>query len=161
MHIRKAVEDEAPLLSFLSMESTAYWGYTVEDMLNWKPYLTVPREAIAAFPFYVAEVDQTVVGYYNLIPGDRLSLLYKLFVVPARIRQGIGRALMHHAVEVASAMGSRQMAIDAEPHAEAFYTLLGARRVDAVAAPSHRNPERVRPQLILDLPEPDTGALTA
>lgn len=151
MHIRKAHEDEAFLLSSIAMESKAFWGYAVEDLLKWKPFLTVHREMISCFPIYVAEVEGAVVGFYNLLPGNSVCCLHMLFVLPAMMRKGIGRALVRHAAEVAAELGSEQITIDADAQAEAFYISCGGRRVGGVHGPTLADPQRVRPQLILDL----------
>jgi len=64
----------------------------------------------------------------------------------------VGSALLAHALQLARAGGARELHIDADPHAEAFYVSHGAVRVAQVGAPIEGQPQRVRPQLVLAVP---------
>lgn len=64
---------------------------------------------------------------------------------------GIGSALLGDAAARAAATGAHVLAIDADPNAESFYLANGARRVGEIAAPIEGHPDRVRPQMLLDL----------
>lgn len=61
--------------------------------------------------------------------------------------RGVGRMLLAHLEAAAAASGATTIEIDADPNAEAFYLHLGAQRVGKVAAPTARDPQRVRPLL--------------
>ena len=74
--------------------------------------------------------------------------LEHLWVRPSGMGRGIGRHLFEWAVEVARAGGAATLVIVSDPHAEAFYERLGARRVDEVTS---KPPGRMLPRLRLDL----------
>jgi predicted N-acetyltransferase YhbS len=62
-------------------------------------------------------------------------------------RQGIGGALMRHAVTMASAAGLHRVMVESDPHAETFYRRLGGRRVGDTPAPMPGAVDRVLPVL--------------
>jgi GNAT superfamily N-acetyltransferase len=74
--------------------------------------------------------------------------LQKLFVEPATLRGGVGKALFAWAIEAARDMGAVRMTIEADPDAAPFYRRLGAR--DAGLAPSGSISGRTLPKLVLD-----------
>ncbi|GAA0575970.1 hypothetical protein GCM10010172_70880 [Paractinoplanes ferrugineus] len=71
--------------------------------------------------------------------------LGNLWIDPAFIGRGIGRALWEHATHVAADLGFTSLLIDADPHAEGFYRAMGATRVGESA--STAVPGRLLPQL--------------
>ena len=98
--------------------------------------------------------DFGILDIYTVYHGKRATKpqtweLTHLWVVPSMMRQGIGRALLAHAMLSAREGGASTIAIDADPNAEPFYLACRARREGVVAAPIIGNPARVRPQLSL------------
>ena len=87
-------------------------------------------------------------GFYQQHLEASHAVLDHLWVLPAFMRRGVGGALLAHALQHARAGGAREMRIDADPHAEAFYASHGAVRVGQVSAPIEGQPHRVRPQLV-------------
>jgi GNAT superfamily N-acetyltransferase len=82
----------------------------------------------------VFEEGSRVIGFYGLREqGDELELLY-LFVEPAAINRGYGKQLWQHAVGFAMKRGFREISIESDPYAEAFYIAMGARRVGVVSS---------------------------
>lgn len=66
------------------------------------------------FPYLVAEVDGTVVGYayassYRTRPAYRFTVEDSVYVAPQAQRRGVGRALLISLVEACAALGFRQM----------------------------------------------------
>lgn len=67
-----------------------------------------------------------LVGCVVLKPlGDGVVKLRQMAVEPSRQRQGIGRTLVAHALDVAREAGFDEMMMDARVSAEAFYRSLG------------------------------------
>jgi ribosomal protein S18 acetylase RimI-like enzyme len=147
MNIRPAVEAEAQLLSGLAMRAKAHWGYADEALDNWRHELAVSAADIREKPTFVAMVEGAVAGFYSLRPARSSWELDNLWVVPELMRHGIGRALLDHALETAARGGATEVAVDADPNAEAFYLACGAVRRGEVPAPIRGQRERVRPQL--------------
>lgn len=65
------------------------------------------------------------------------------------MRRGLGVQLLEHARGVAAMPGVREMRVDSDPNAEAFYLAQGWRRAGATPAPVEGDPGRVLPLLVL------------
>jgi N-acetylglutamate synthase-like GNAT family acetyltransferase len=72
----------------------------------------------------VAERDGAVVGVAAVDP--EVGELELLFVEPAAIGTGVGRALLRDALEHARAAGLHTLTIESDPDAEPFYRAHGA-----------------------------------
>ena len=145
--IRAAKPDEAGVLSALARDAKAMWGYPAEALAAWKDQLTIDAADVAARPFFVAEIDGAIAGFYALAPGAKEWELDNLWVAPALGRRGIGRALLKHALLQARLGGAERVLVDSDPHAEPFYLAAGGSHSGEVPAPIAGNPDRVRPQI--------------
>lgn len=152
MDIRRAVEQEAELLCGLAMNAKAHWGYAKEVLEGWRAQLTISATDIRAKPTYVAADAGKVVGFYSLETSQpRCWKLDNLWVIPGYMNQGIGRALVQHALQTAFRGGAAEVTVDADPNAAPFYVHCGAVRRGEMAAPIPGHPARVRPQLAFEL----------
>jgi len=147
MNIRPAVESEAAVLSDLVMRAKSHWGYSPEVLEGWRPELAVSPTNVREGPAFVAVVGAEVVGFYSLRMSRTAWELDNLWVLPKFMHQGIGRALLAHALATAARGGATEVTVDADPNAELFYLECGAIRRGDVAAPIAGQPNRVRPQL--------------
>ncbi|MFI5045861.1 MAG: GNAT family N-acetyltransferase [Acidimicrobiia bacterium] len=82
----------------------------------------------------VAMVDERVVGYATLLPGD-VAELEDLFVDPDWMRRGIGTALVEDAVTLARARNAPRIEVTANHHALHFYEAVGFVAVGTVVTP--------------------------
>ena len=155
MQVHRAIETEVPELCSLVIAAKAHWGYSVEQISTWRTSLEVSAETISSYPTFVGEMDGQIVGCYSLVPSPQAWELDHLWVHPRFMRRGYGRALLAHAIQTAANGGAMAINIDADPNAEPFYLACGAERVDIVAAPIPGQSTRVRPQLVLDVRQPD------
>lgn len=147
MRLRLARAEEAPALSQLCLESKAHWGYDAAFLEACRPVLTVTPEMIATGDVVVAvDAADRPLGVGALSPGGAEVEL--LFVRPAAMGQGAGRALLAELVRRARALGHRRLAIAADPGAEAFYLRQGALRIGEVE--SEVQPGRRLPLLHLE-----------
>jgi GNAT superfamily N-acetyltransferase len=151
VHVRAAHPGEHRLLSEIAYQAKAHWGYASTDLASWHAALTVTRESLLECPTFVAEADGAVVGFAQLRLQPPSAELEHLWVLPLFMRAGIGGALLARAMQQARAAGARELHIDADPHAEAFYIAHGARRVGRRSAPIEGQPHRSRPQLTLSV----------
>ena len=149
MHLRAAHAGEHRLLSEIAYQAKAHWGYGTADLDAWHADLTVTRESLLERPTFVAEVDGTVAGFCQVQLTPPRAELEGLWVLPACMHRGVGRALLAHAVQHLRRAGVRELHIDADPHAQAFYHAHGATCVGQRSAPIEGEPQRVRPQLML------------
>lgn len=129
--VRPARVDEAQLLSALALRSKAHWGYTSEFIEACRTELTISADNIrsAAMRYFVLERGNRVVGFYALSVLTPTEIeLDALFVEPADIGAGFGRALIEHAQRTASALGARRLVIQSDPNAARFYQAAGGRQ---------------------------------
>ncbi|HET8727461.1 MAG TPA: GNAT family N-acetyltransferase [Alphaproteobacteria bacterium] len=148
--IRPARPEEAAALSDLCFRSKAHWGYDAAFMARCRAALAVSGEAIAAGRVFVAEGPKgRALGILKLGIEREDAAIDLLFVEPAAMGLGIGRALWLHAVALARAAGCRRLTVLSDPYAAAFYQAMGA--TDGGVAPSDSIPGRTLPVLVMDL----------
>ena len=134
IRIRPALPEEAQLLSELALRAKGHWGYDQDFLEACRSELTLTPDYIAASPVFVLEEEAQVIGFYGLREqGNELELLY-LFVEPSAINRGYGKRLWKHAVELAAKRGFREISIESDPYAEAFYRAMGAQHVGVVSS---------------------------
>ncbi len=149
--IRPGRPDEAEALSSLCKRAKAHWGYDAQFMQLSDASLTIAPALIATGRVLVAQDGcGALAGMASLapLPDDAWDLLH-MFVEPAAIGTGVGRALFSAITELARSLGGRVLSIQSDPHAEGFYLRLGARRCGE--APSDSIPGRMLPMLEYDL----------
>ena len=133
--IRAARADEAALLTELALRSKGHWGYDARFLADCRDALTITPRYVEANPVYVFEDGGRVVGFYSLTGAGSVVALDFLYVEPSEVGRGHGRRLFQHAADTARRLGCSLMTIEADPHAEAFYRAVGARRAGEVASP--------------------------
>ena len=126
--VRRAVEDEAIVLTGLAVRAKAHWGYGREFLDRALGELTVDGRDIGRGRVWVAEQQGRVVGFYALDLDARPPELTALFVEPAWIGRGFGKALLRDALARAAAAGVAGLVIESDPNAVAFYETHGAVR---------------------------------
>jgi len=126
--LRLAKTAECGSLSALALRSKAYWGYDPHFLQACREELTVHPAAAAAGRVVVLVEEDTPLGFYALSPGERRdeAEISLLFVEPAAIGRGIGRALWDHAVAKARAEGLTRLKVLSDPFALGFYRAVGA-----------------------------------
>jgi GNAT superfamily N-acetyltransferase len=148
VNIRDATVADLDELSRLAYASKAHWGYDDAFMRACRAELTVRVDDLSRAVVRVAEQHDCIVGFHGVAPyADDVVELTWLFVAPAAMRLGAGRALLADAVSVARRAGARALHIESDPNAVGFYERAGARRIGVV--PSASIPGRALPALEL------------
>jgi GNAT superfamily N-acetyltransferase len=147
--IRAPDVEELPALGELCLRSKAVWGYDADFMAACRAEMTFVPDDLVSSRIAVAECGESVLGVVQVRLAGCDAELAKLFVEPAALRGGVGRALFAWATDAAREMGAKQMVIEADPDAAPFYRCLGAR--DAGLAPSGSIAGRMLPKLVLEL----------
>lgn len=156
--IRPAGPEDLPDMDRIALSAKAAWGYPAELLESWRAELQTCAASLRGCPAFVAVGrDGRRLAMMQIDPSTQPCDLRSLFVDPACMGQGIGRALLEQAAWQAHALGHRQLQIDADPNAAEFYLACGARPIGQVPAPIPGEPGRVRPQLILDLVGPTSS----
>ncbi|XXX74451.1 GNAT family N-acetyltransferase [Sorangium sp. So ce134] len=148
--IRPARPGEAELLSALALRSKAHWGYTPEFLEACRAEISISPAYVAQHPTFVLVRGDEPLGFYTLeAVSSTEAELGHLFVEPAEIGRGLGRALLAHAREEAQGRGYRALVIQGDPNAARFYEACGARRVGERRSGSI--PGRMLPLFEIDL----------
>ncbi|HWA50212.1 MAG TPA: GNAT family N-acetyltransferase [Dongiaceae bacterium] len=147
--LRAALPGEAELLSDLCLRSKAVWGYDAAFMAACRAELTITHQDFARSQIQVAVQDGRIIGMAQLAQHGRIADIDKLFVDPAVLRSGAGRALFAWCVETARAVGAVAITVVADPDAAGFYRRMGMR--DDGTEPSGSIPGRKLPKLQMAL----------
>ena len=131
MKIVRAMPEDAAALTEIAHAAKRHWGYPENWIAAWRDVLTMCPEFIATNVAFTAIDEARAVGFYVLTKEDDEIHLDHLWVVPAAMRRGIGRALFEHAAAEARKLGFDSIRIEADPNAEEFYKRMGAIRVGA------------------------------
>ena len=127
MVIRSAQPGEEAALTELAVRSKGHWGHDSAFLERARRELTVRPEHLERWIVRVAERDGAVVGVAAVDP--RAAELELLFVEPAAIGTGAGRALLRDALDRAREAGLGELTIESDPDAEPFYRAHGAKPV--------------------------------
>ncbi len=150
--IREAKPHEHEQVSALAVRSKGFWGYPPDFLEACRAELTYDSAECGSGRMWVAVEDGAIVGFSLLRGVPPEGELAALFIDPAAIGTGCGRALLLHTLRTATALGFTRLVLDADPGAEPFYLKFGAERVGL--SPSGSVPGRDRPRLgfVLDAP---------
>lgn len=155
--LRPACADDIARLDAIAWQAKAHWGYDAAQLEAWADELRTPPGRLRTHPTWVAGFgghSGPVLGFMQIDPTTTPWELAALWVLPAHMGRGIGRALLQHASVLAADAGQVALHIDADPHAAGFYRACGAVPVGAVAAPLPDAPGRERPQFRLPVAVP-------
>lgn len=147
--LRPARLEELSTLSALCLRSKAYWGYDDAFMAACVEELTLTPANLATDQVIVLEDEYGPAGIAQVALDDGLCYLEKLFIDTDRIGQGYGRILFDWAVDAATNTGTREMIVEADPDAAAFYHRMGCIR--AGEAKSQSIAGRVLPRFVYPL----------
>ena len=129
LQIRRALPEEANLLSQIAFSAKAHWGYPRRWMEIWKPQLTFSPEYFEENEGWVAETNGIPVAFYTLQEKAGNAWIENLWVSPDFIGQGVGKELFLHAVELARQHGYKTLQLEADPNAVGFYEKMGMYQV--------------------------------
>ena len=149
MVLRPALPGEAEILTELCLRSKAVWGYDAAFMAACRTELTITARDFAASRVQVSVQDGRIIAMAQLAQHGRIADIDKLFVDPAILRSGAGRALFAWCVETARAAGAVAITVVADPDAAGFYRRMGMQ--DDGTVPSGSIPGRKLPKLHLGL----------
>jgi GNAT superfamily N-acetyltransferase len=148
--IRRALPDEATVLTAVAHAAKRHWGYPENWIEHWKDELTITADFIAANEMYVAVAGEEIAGCCALVLSDSQAELEHMWIRPERMGTGIGRALFQQIVERAKQLDAPGLELSADPNAEGFYQRMGATRIGEVRSEIAGQP-RVLPRLRLAL----------
>lgn len=142
--IRDAEPSDCEQLSALAFASKASWGYDEAFMEACRAELTIRPEDLRNARIRIA-YEAEMLGFHG-VRGEELEWL---FVAPAAMGRGVGRALLADACAIARTNGVETLRVEADPFAADFYERAGARRIGEV--PSASIAGRVLPLYAIDV----------
>lgn len=125
--LRPGTPTDQPRLLAIVWATVMVGNESDRDQLLARPELVqLPIEQITAETCVVAEMDGSPVGFAVVLPRpDDDAELDGLFVLPARQRLGLGRALVAAGADRARAMGASALHVIANDDALLFYRSVG------------------------------------
>ncbi len=124
MRIRLARVEERQALEDLQRRASLALPDYREQLEAHPEAIELPSEQLALGQVFVAERDGRTLGFAVLISSEAEAEIDGLFVEPGQWGQGIGRALIDHAVHKARRKGLT-LAVIAGPTARGFYEKCG------------------------------------
>lgn len=129
LQIRRALPEEAGILSQIAISAKAHWGYPRHWMEIWKPQLTFSPEYFEENEGWVAETNGIPVAFYTLQEKAGNAWIENLWVSPEFIGKGIGKRLFLHAAELARQRGYKTLQLESDPNAVGFYEKMGMAQI--------------------------------
>ena len=129
IEIRRALPDKAEKLTEIAIAAKSHWGYPERWMQIWKPELTFDSNYFETNESWTASIDQQLVGFYTLQEKDGNAWLGDLWVLPAQMGRGVGRALFKHAIDLSKKRGHHILRLESDPNAIGFYQRMGMHQI--------------------------------
>ena len=145
--LRLAETQDQDNLDALIFRSKAHWGYDAEMMAIMKRVLKVSQDALRDQRVMLGIIDQDIAGVVQIEQVDpKRCELDLLFIDPAFMGQGVGKALYDWSVNWTRTAGCRELTILSDPYAQPFYEAMGADFIEM--RPSDAVPGRELPWLV-------------
>lgn len=133
--ISKARASDHLILTEITKESKAFWGYSEKQLLLWDEELTISEVYLNTAQVYLLEIESRVIAYYSFyFLNDKIAHLDNLFVLPEFMNLGLGKILMKDFESRVKGSGFKRITLEADPHAEAFYLAIGYFTIDRKAS---------------------------
>jgi ribosomal protein S18 acetylase RimI-like enzyme len=125
VEIRTAVETDLPRLREVFRDSSWSNEGNRELLVEHPEFLELSADAVREGRTRAAAINGNIVGFASLAEAPGRLELEDLFVDPAFMRRGIGRALIRDVAEQARRRGVSRVEVDANDHALRFYEAVG------------------------------------
>lgn len=126
INIQKAAPENHSLVTKITFDGKSHWGFSQEQMTEWKTYLTITSEYIAKNETYLLVFDKEIIGYYSYFKlNDTEIELDNLFLYQKFIGKGFGKILMKDFLERIKNTTVTSIILVSEPNTEKFYSQFG------------------------------------
>ena len=149
IQIRRAMPEEAAVLTEIAHAAKRHWGYPENWIEHWQGDLTITRDFISNHEVYVAVTDKEIAGCCALVVKDSQAELEHMWIRPQYMGAGYGKALFDHMMQRAATLSANVVELSADPNAEGFYKHMGATRIGEVRSEIEGQP-RVLPRMTVD-----------
>jgi len=121
---------DANVLTSITKQSKAYWGYTEELLKEWDTLLTITKDYLIKNEVYKLIHKEEIIGYYSYYFVDEKIINFdNLFVLPNFIGKGFGKILINDFLEKISQRKIDKVILEADPNAELFYKHFGFKTI--------------------------------
>lgn len=134
---------DTELLRDTLITSKGYWGYSQEQLEEWRANLRFEKEYIAGNTVKLILKDKEVIGFFAIVKGDSDELDH-LWLLPKAIGKGYGNLVFEQILSECKALNIIEFYIISDPDAEGFYLKKGALKVGEVYSESQK---RMLPKL--------------
>ena len=131
LHFIDADTKHADLLRDTLISSKGYWGYSQEQLEQWRSNLKFEDEYVVRNTVKLVLEDSEVIGFFALIKGD-IDELDHLWLLPKSIGKGYGNMVFEQIILECRTLEITEFYIISDPDAEGFYLKKGALKVGAV-----------------------------
>jgi GNAT superfamily N-acetyltransferase len=150
MEIKRARAAEAERLTRIAHDSKRHWKYPEQWIAQWQEALTITPDFISRNDVFAALVEGEIIGFYALATEPDRLVLEHLWIAPEYIGRGAGRRLLRHALARAAELKAAAVEIVSDPHAESFYTKMGAVKIGEEVTDLNGAP-RILPRLRIEV----------
>ena len=119
------------LLRDTLITSKGYWGYSQEQLEQWRSNLTFEDQYIIRNTVKLVLEDSEVIGFFALVKGG-LDELDHFWLLPKAIGKGYGNIVFEQIVAECNKLDITDFLIISDPDAEGFYLKKGALNVGGV-----------------------------
>ena len=127
--IRRALPEEANVLSKIALSAKAHWGYPERWIEIWTPLLTFSAEYFEENESWAAILNNKPIAFYTLQEKHGNAWIEDLWVLPEYIGQGVGRQLFLDALSRARYREYKVLQLEADPNAIGFYEKMGMHKI--------------------------------
>ncbi len=131
LHFIDAEARHAELLRDTLIASKGYWGYSQEQLEQWRANLTFEDEYIARNTVKLVMAESEVIGFFALVKGDTDELDH-FWLLPKAIGKGYGNLVFEQILAECKTLEIAEFYIISDPDAEGFYLKKGALKVGEV-----------------------------
>jgi GNAT superfamily N-acetyltransferase len=131
--VHKAHTCDIPTLNKISVASKSYWGYPPEWIKKWLPDLHLSEPDFSTQSIYKLDLGGSIIGFCAIQENKSKYEIMHLWVLPDYIGKGYGALLLNESLKK-TMMQIKDIIVEADPNAEAFYARQGFSTFDKVAS---------------------------
>ena len=131
LHFIDAETKHAELLRDTLIASKGYWGYSHEQLEEWRSNLRFEEFYIARNTVKLILKDNEVIGFFAIVEGETNQLDH-LWLLPKAIGKGYGNLVFEQIIAECNRLDVSNFYIISDPDAEGFYLKKGALKVGEV-----------------------------
>lgn len=131
LHFIDAEAKHTELLRDTLISSKGYWGYSQEQLEQWRSNLRFEDEYIYRNTVKLILDESEVIGFFAIVKGD-IDELDHLWLLPKAIGKGFGNLVFEKILSECKILDITEFYIISDPDAEGFYLKKGALKVGEV-----------------------------